>query len=555
MEKTNKMNEKPKFKLISNVSEQKQSVFKSKPTKLCLSYQQQQNKMNIYHRDTGNLDHSLLTDDESEHSFDELKRESNPIFSSSSDKIKEEPGASSEQETYCSELENAPPTVQKIVLNEGSESLFSTQSSKMLSQDIEEKLSQNVNDLILGERFSGVKQNSNNEDEPLLLQSGTSVRTTLSKDTSYIEHFQRHVNQGLYDYDSYREKGEGESPEKRTEASLDTTEDKTPDVLEDTEEKTVCHEKSYEEESINETPKHIVTISSNETQSGESEESVICVSSESEDENEGNITKSSSQLGAVVSSIMSSSLVSLDVTTSSQIDKFFDNVPNLSTPECNEYTKAFDPRKQSDASPTKSGEEIIPESDPEPDTQPTNVDSPVEQVEEPQSKPSKSSSSTTGSSSYEATVTEINISANVQISIKIDPGKSGSSKKTTPVVNVRQSPVHIGRKRKNQSSSKKTPSSPQPGPSKPYQGEQTFRSARKKEAKDLKNIQNQKAKQDTTSLEVDERTANILDQIYGENQWQTPQLKPKTQKRTNPENSVLDFSTCKKLLVTKFSVN
>lgn len=547
------MDNKEKYKLLSDVKKPSEKHFTNrKYSKLCLSGQQKTiSAMNV-HREKGNLDHSLLTDDESDTSFDNKRQEfsSNPIFSSSSDvqsEVKVEK-TGPDEDTFCSEIEDTPATgitVMKMPVNDGSESLFSTEaeSSGKLSQQIEDRLSQEVKQLILGERFSGVKGNtdSTGTNEPLLLESDSMLGTTMSKDSSYLASYQRQVGLGIYDsIDSYQEKGQSDSPEKCF-STLNETDGKTESLAE-TENNTVCEQTSQLNETEHNTcalseNEEVVSISSGHNTQGtdrseSSEFSVICISDSDNDEN--NITRSSSHFEPVVSSIIGS----LDVTASSVVDKFFDQVPLLSTPECTNYMKSFYPRRSNNVT-----EEIIEESDPEPDTQ-SNKASPVPKSDpnpEPQIqkevKPS-TSSTTSSSSSNEATITEINISANVQISIKVEtPGNS--SKKNT------------GTKRKNPpSSNKKKPNSPKPGPSKPFHEERTFRTPHfrkpeKENAKDLKNVQNQKAKTVNDSIEVDDFTSKCLDEVYGEGQWQTPQLKAKTVKRTGKDKSLLDFSTCK----------
>lgn len=469
-------------------------------------------------RETGNLDNSLLTDDESDNSLEKTRTLFNPIFSSSSDD-KQEP-ENSEQETFCSELENVHSSTLKK-RNTGSESLFSTDSSERVSQAIEEHLSQDIDDLNLGENFTS------QPGEPLLLSAASSVlESTLSKDSSYILYYNREIRPNLSNetLESYLEKGErGDSPEKTV--CLDDTEDKTANNLDDTLDKTMSNDTCGSD--------GVLSVSSVASESQDSEPSVICVS-DSEDEQH---TKSSSELSKAVSSIVSS----LNVTTSSEIDKFFNNIPNLGTPERRNYTRTFDPRSKTDdvqqtpprrnetvSTHIKPVEEVIPESDPEPDHESVQSNSPIRQTAPPRN-PRVQTNVFSASSSH--TSKEVNVTTNIHISITVDvkSNETTDKKETTP-----------GTKRKE------APSTSRIASEQTFRAPQFGRAKEKEDAKTMKNCQNEQFKAANDSIEVDEYTSQILDEIYGKDKWQTPQLKAKTIQRTNVDKSLLDFTTCKK---------
>ncbi|XP_063707581.1 germ cell nuclear acidic protein-like [Culicoides brevitarsis] len=391
---------------------------------------------------------------------------------------------------------------------DGSESLFSTDSSEKNSQTIERQLSHDIGDLNLAENL-GSQTN-----EPLLLEYSSSVLdSTLSKDTSYLEYYERSVKPYCSEdsIESYREKGQGgESPEK--DEILDDTKDKTLESLAETQEKTISdmHNNTFGND--------ILSISSETSEKIKSDSTIISLS-DSDDE----CTKTSTQLEKVVSP-----LNSLNVTTSSEVDKFFNNIPLLASPQCSVYTRKFDPRYDNQ-SPLRGSnsihnkkheEEIIPESDPEPDTDSTKSNSPKKETLK-----SKIASSL---SSCSPEITQINISANVHISIKID--NKGNSLQTDKKASVVQN-ENLKRKQDPKTSDQ------------PFRAPQCGRSKEKETEKTVKNCQNEQVKLEHDSIEVDEYTSKVLDEIYGKDKWQTPQLKTKSVQRSNREKSMLDFST------------
>uniref|UniRef100_A0A336LSJ3 CSON003111 protein n=1 Tax=Culicoides sonorensis TaxID=179676 RepID=A0A336LSJ3_CULSO len=508
--------------------------------------------------------------------------------------IKTEPDVNQNNETFCSEYENNTPptgaTVKEVLRRDGSESLFSTESSDKLSQKIEKQISKRVSELMLGERFSGVRRHTTSTDTNELRLSESCLGTTLSKDSSYVDFYNNRIRNKLRESidteysmtnQDYTEKAEGgESPEKQDEF-LNDTEDNTESIA-DTEANTVLDD-AVDKTAIKIEKDDVLSISSGPVSIHDSdeteEESIICVTDSDEtphDENQENITRGSTELDHAVSSIIES----LHVTTSSAVDRFFDNIPELSTPISSRYMQSFDPRRsQSKLTSRKSElritmiekgqEENIPESDKSDDEPVLNPipeeESPDYVVSEqsPLLQESKSSEcSSQSSSEKQPTVTEINFSANFHISVKIETPQSSSKKKnkniiTTPIVNINQSPINVSTKRKN------TPNSPKPSTSKTPDvnktvNEQPFRAPPKETEKELKNSKNMDVKATKTddAIEIDDFTSNILDEIYGKDQWLTPQLKAKTVKKT--DQSLLNFSSfnrniCANLESTRFT--
>lgn len=576
-------NNKRGFKLLS-AHEENTKKRRPKISALCLT-KYSKNKRNA--GDTGNLlNNSLLTDDESDGSFEgnAVQKKSNPIFSSSESAneygekqkvVNQGTEEEKEHETFCSELE-------KPADRDGSESLFSSEDQ------IGEKNDNRLSQLMLGERFTGIQRLTGSSDGPLLLESSScsSLKTTLNKDSEYLEYMkEHHMSSGS---DLYQEKGQVETPEKTADNISEIA--LTCSELAKTEKFTVSNA-SVMNTSVKAEFDEVLTISSaayndNNASILSPEGSVIILSDSESEQNLTKMTKASSELSAVVSPILGV----CNETASSEIDRFFNDVPLLSTPECTNYMNNFDPRRQNGSQKSEStkgskniiiaateiedlfseiecapkiqgavdGEkEIIKESEHVPKIQDAEAREEViieESDPEPDSQPNLSLNqtlsavkSTSDAKSVEDKVIEINISAKIHVTIKNKATPRFEDKREpeicTPVVS--QTPVSFTQRLRDVSNRNGNKShSPQPGPSKLRQTEQTHQSRKNSNTKTLKDVRNEYEKESNNSIEVDDFTSDVLNEIYGKDQWQTPQLKVKTAKKSSKDTTDVNFNNC-----------
>lgn len=543
-------------------------------------------------------------------------------------------------------------TVQEVKLsqerNPGSESLFSTESSEKTTEESEEKilahqksqlddekaeqLSRKISSLILGEHFTDHTRTSSASPYHGMRVTESWAATTISNTSSFLDELKGVLPELLNSNVEVREKGDYESPEKeKSEPSLADTEDMTlideeeiPQntladtvdmTLPDTQDQTINDTKQERlADTLDNTPEgveiDVLSISSGSSDSASNRSdiassnsvaSAISLSDESEcrESTPAEKSRGSSQIEEIVSDLSGTPLRSQN---SILMHKFFDNIPPLLTPVQESYMKNIDQglvgKKRRSASidtdqslqrlqvsSPVSGQEFVPESESEDEQQAENI--PVVSNEQPQPKVAHESSSE--ESSQEQPLTQINISANVHISIKIetpelrrtDSQSIGSSGSNTPRVHVHhRSPVieintngkkqdvkQKERESKSGSKSAKAPQSkvdrsPKPGPSRQVnEDDQLFRTpkavATKKEtSKDIKERQNRIFAQTETPPaaaldEINEEMEQILNNLYGTS-WQTPDLLGKltSKKKTKPATEIpmvneTRFSQCK----------